>query len=51
MAESIAAEGLLQNLIVFKTEALRYRVVAGVRRLAVLKLLAKAGRWSEPVPR
>lgn len=50
LAESIAAEGLLQNLIAFKTEAGRYRVVAGGRRLAALKLLAKAGRWSEPVP-
>lgn len=50
LAESIAAEGLLQNLIAFKTEAGRYRVVAGGRRLAALKLLAKAGRWGEPVP-
>lgn len=40
---------MLQNLVVFQTESGRYRVVAGGRRLAALKLLAKAGRWSEPV--
>ena len=49
LAESIAAEGLLQNLVAFETESGRFRVVAGGRRLAALKLLAKAGRWSEPV--
>ena len=47
LAESIAAEDLLQNLVVFQTEAGRYRVVAGGRRLAALKLLARAGRWRE----
>ncbi|GJE02024.1 ParB/RepB/Spo0J family partition protein [Methylobacterium isbiliense] len=49
LAESIAEEGLLQNLVVFETEAGRFRVVAGGRRLAALKLLAKAGRWGGPV--
>lgn len=49
LAESVAEEGLLQNLVVFETEASRFRVVAGGRRLAALKLLAKAGRWSGPV--
>ena len=50
LAESIAAEGLLQNLTSFATEKGRYRIVAGGRRLAALRLLAKAGRWSGPVP-
>ena len=50
LAESIAAEGLLQNLTGFQTETGRYRIVAGGRRLAALKMLAKAGRWSGPVP-
>lgn len=49
LAESIAAEGLLQNLVVIEAERGRYRVVAGGRRLAALKLLAKASRWSGPV--
>lgn len=50
LAESIAAEGLLQNLTGFQTETGRFRIVAGGRRLAALKALAKAGRWSGPVP-
>ncbi len=50
LAESIAAEGLLQNLTAFQTETGRYRIVAGGRRLTALKMLAKAGRWSGPVP-
>jgi ParB family chromosome partitioning protein len=50
LAESIAAEGLLQNLTGFATEKGRYRIVAGGRRLTALRLLAKAGRWSGPVP-
>lgn len=49
LAENIAEEGLLQNLVVFETKAGRFRVVAAGRRLAALKLLAKAGRWSGPV--
>lgn len=50
LAESIAAEGLLQNLTGFATENGRHRIVAGGRRLAALRLLAKGGRWSGPVP-
>lgn len=50
LAESIAAEGLLQNLTGFQTENGRFRIVAGGRRLAALKALAKAGRRHGPVP-
>ena len=41
LAASIAAHGLLQNLQVRPAEDGRYQVVAGARRLAALKLLAK----------
>jgi ParB family chromosome partitioning protein len=41
LASSIAAHGLLQNLQVRPTADDRYQVVAGARRLAALKLLAK----------
>lgn len=44
LAASIAAHGLLQNLTVVAREGGRYAVVAGGRRLAALKLLAKQGR-------
>jgi ParB family chromosome partitioning protein len=44
LAASIEAHGLLQNLTVVARENDRYAVVAGGRRLAALKLLAKAGR-------
>ncbi len=50
LAQSIAAEGLLQNLTGFQTENGRFRIVAGGRRLVALEALAKAGRWSGPVP-
>lgn len=44
LAASIEAHGLLQNLTVVAREDGRYAVVAGGRRLAALKLLAKQGR-------
>ena len=43
LAESIAAQGLLQNLVVY-WDGERARVVAGGRRLRALKKLAKEGR-------
>lgn len=42
LAASIAARGLLQNLVVRATEEGKYEVVAGGRRLAALKQLCKA---------
>jgi ParB/RepB/Spo0J family partition protein len=44
LAASIAAHGLLQNLSVVAVEDETYAVVAGARRLAALKLLAKSGK-------
>ena len=43
LAASIAAHGLLQSLVVRKTSRGKHAVVAGNRRLAALKALAKAG--------
>ncbi|ERS13209.1 plasmid stablization protein ParB [Alcanivorax sp. PN-3] len=52
LAASIARVGLLQNLIVIAADDERYEVVAGGRRLAALKLLAKKHRipkeWEVP---
>jgi ParB family transcriptional regulator, chromosome partitioning protein len=52
LAASIAAHGLLQNLQVRPGEGDRYEVVAGGRRLAALKLLAKEKKIAadHPVP-
>lgn len=47
LAASIARVGLLQNLIVIAADGERYEVVAGGRRLAALKLLAKKRRISK----
>lgn len=44
LAASIEAHGLLQNLTVVEQDGGRHGVVAGGRRLAALKLLAKQGR-------
>ncbi len=41
LAANIAAIGLLQNLQVRPTDSGSYEVVAGSRRMAALKLLAK----------
>ena len=43
LAASIAAHGLLQNLAVSPTENDRFEVIAGARRHAALKSLAKSG--------
>lgn len=50
LAASISAHGLLQNLTVKPTAKGKFEVVAGGRRLAALKLLAKRKAWDEPVP-
>lgn len=52
LAASIAAHGLLQNLTVKPTGKDHFEVVAGGRRLAALKLLAKQKLWAknDPVP-
>jgi ParB family chromosome partitioning protein len=50
LAASIAAHGLLQNLSVRPAEGDRYEVVAGGRRLAALKLLAKEKKIAADYP-
>ncbi len=50
LAASIAAHGLLQNLTVRATDDEKFEVVAGGRRLAALKLLAKQKRWAKDAP-
>lgn len=46
LAESIAAQGLLQNLVVTKSKKRGvYEVVAGGRRLQAIQLLLRDGRW------
>lgn len=52
LAASIGSRGLLQNLCVVRAGDDRYEVDAGGRRLAALKLLAKAGTIAKdwPVP-
>ncbi|HEY5305591.1 MAG TPA: ParB/RepB/Spo0J family partition protein [Pseudolabrys sp.] len=43
LAQSIRADGLLQNLVVCPTEDDNYRVIAGKRRYLALQLLKKQG--------
>ncbi len=52
LAASIAAHGLLQNLTVTPRDDGKYAVVAGARRHAALKLLARQGERAKdwPVP-
>jgi len=50
LAASIAAHGLLQNLTVKPTGNDRFEVIAGGRRLAALKLLAKQKLWAKTAP-
>ena len=52
LAASIAAHGLLQNLIVSEADKGRYSVEAGGRRLKALRKLAKAKTipGNEPIP-
>lgn len=48
LADSIAAQDLLQNLVVVKSKKRgQYEVVAGGRRWAAIQLLIEGGRWSE----
>ena len=49
LAASIAAHGLLQNLAVVASDDETYAVIAGARRLAALKLLAKSGKIAKCV--
>lgn len=49
LADSIEAHGLLHNLTVRKGKKGKYEVVAGSRRLAALRLLAKEGRFADDV--
>lgn len=50
LAASIAAHGLLQSLVVRKAPRGKYAVVAGGRRLAALKSLAKAKTIATDMP-
>jgi ParB family chromosome partitioning protein len=50
LAASIAAHGLLQNLAVREAGKQRFEVVAGGRRLAALKRLAKEKRLTKDAP-
>lgn len=50
LAASIAAHGLLQNLAVRAVDKQRFEVVAGGRRLAALKRLAKEKRLTKDAP-
>lgn len=44
LAESIKADGLLQNIAVWDTGSAPYYVIAGNRRLAALRIIHKAGK-------
>src|ERR1700759_617239 len=50
LAASIEAHGLLQNLQVRKADGGKFEVVAGGRRLAALKLLAKRKALAKDAP-
>jgi hypothetical protein len=50
LAASIAAHGLLNNLLVRKERKGKHAVVAGGRRLAALQLLAEEGRIAKDHP-
>ena len=50
LANSIEAHGLIQNLTVRKAgKGQKFEVVAGARRLAALRLLAKEGRVAKDI--
>lgn len=50
LADSIEAHGLIQNLTVRKAgKGQKFEVVAGARRLAALRLLAKEGRIAKDI--
>ncbi len=50
LAASIASHGLLQNLAVADTGEGKFEVIAGGRRLAALKMLAKSGNLAKDFP-
>lgn len=52
LAESIAQDGLLENLVVrpIAEGDTAHRLVAGERRWRALRLLIQAGRWDQPIP-
>lgn len=50
LAASISAHGLLQNLSVIPSGKDAFEVIAGARRLAALKSLAKAGKLAKDYP-
>ena len=50
LAASIAAHGLLQSLIVRRTNRGRYAVIAGRRRFLALSALADDGRIAADMP-
>ncbi|MDP1875669.1 ParB/RepB/Spo0J family partition protein [Phenylobacterium sp.] len=52
LAESIAQDGLLENLVVrpIAEGDTAHRLVAGERRWRALRLLIAAGRWDQPIP-
>lgn len=52
LAESIAQDGLLENLVVrpINDGDTAHRLVAGERRWRALRLLIAAGRWDQPIP-
>ena len=50
LAALIKSQGLLQNLVVRDNGHGKYEVVDGLRRLAALKALVKAGDWPKARP-
>lgn len=51
LADSIEANGLLQNLVVIQIPPSgKYKLLAGHRRFAALKLLHEQQKWQRPVP-
>ncbi|HVE20627.1 MAG TPA: ParB/RepB/Spo0J family partition protein [Acidocella sp.] len=50
LAESIAVNGLLQNLVVRAGPEGRYILVAGERRYRAIGLLIDQARWGQPLP-
>lgn len=50
LAESIAVNGLLQNLVVRDAADGRFQIVAGERRFRAISQLHADGRWDRPIP-
>lgn len=51
LAESIAANGVLQNLVVRRRPRGGFEIIAGERRFRALTSLAEAGRWESDAAR